>query len=143
MAVANRKREGREIPYKKPVDREINKDIDVEKLIFPDEFRPVYKLQKNIEDKIKEHNNEKLFQSKFNWDFSELEVVELGKAICAMKKPKGASEKEIIESFGNFFNLKIDENTKRKKLETIKNRKGETAKFLEELSAHISTWAKE
>ena len=152
MAVRNREQEGLEIPYKKPLEgklKDLNsrlnqkKNIDVEKLLFPHEFTPIYKIQKMIEDKIQEENNAspEPKYNQINWEFTELEITELGKALCEMKKPKGTSEREAIQALGNFFNLNINKDVKTKKLETIKKRQ-ETPHFLEELAAHISTWAK-
>ena len=151
--ISQRKLNGLKVPYEKPangkikeLNNQINKEkrIDKETLLFPYEFTPLYKLQRKIEDKIKEQNNKDLPESrikKINWDFSELEIVELGKALCEMKKPVGASEKEVIQALGTFFNLNINETLKTKRLETIRKRK-ETPDFLEKLSAYLSTWGK-
>lgn len=140
---------GKDIPFQKPgiginnINHEMERFVDLEKLMFPDEFTPVYNLQKMIEDKLKDQDNDinqPTEHRKINWDFSELEIVELGKALCEMNKPKDATQKEVIAALGDFFNLELDSETQRVKIDDIKKRPSGKNLFLESLSTQLDLW---
>lgn len=152
MTIHKFEEEGLDIPYKKPIKgklKDVNsrlnlqKEIDLEKLLFPHEFSGIYNLQKMIEDKIQENSIEDSSNphfKKFNWEFSELEIAELGKALCEMNKPKGATQKDVIEELGKFFNLELDSKTQKDKIYEITQRPSGKNIFLESLSTQLDLW---
>lgn len=73
------------------------------------------------------------------WSMNELQLVELAKALYEHQRPKGINQKDFIENLAKFFNLEIPEKTQKRKLETIRDRKIDQNKFLEELSIKLIT----
>ena len=70
---------------------------------------------------------------------TDLQFVELVKAMIEMKIITGKSEKVIFSELGNF--LKLPEVNKKQKLETIKARTSNTTPLLDDLSAALNNWS--
>tara|TARA_B100000378_G_scaffold24408_1_gene18676 strand:- start:7369 stop:8166 length:798 start_codon:yes stop_codon:yes gene_type:complete len=154
MAVRNREQEGLEIPYKKPLKgklKDLNsrlnqeKNIDLEKLLFPHEFTSIYKIQKMIEDKIQEENTSyeaenKIFNSKYNWNIKSIEVAELCKALWETKRliPKGMTQTELYKEIAAFFNTEVNYvNSTNQNLA-----KKDENPLLNEMSNNLTRWRK-
>ncbi len=129
-AISERKKNGLEIPLRKPLMPKNAKlkleiplistpSIDLEKLLFPFEFYLLYRLSYRISNLKKENPNSFDAVTPLQWQGTQTELIELVKALIQAGKVKG-TQTEIITTFSKFFQKEI--NNPDKILQDIKKR---------------------
>ena len=81
-----------------------------------------------------------IFQNFGSWKISDLEVVELGKAIFEQQKPEGITQTQFINNLGKLFNYNLTRDLQNERLKTIKRRQKDETKFIDELSGFLHTY---
>ena len=98
-----------------------------------------------IEDKIQEENTSyeaenKIFNSKYNWNIKSIEVAELCKALWETKRliPKGMTQAELYKEIAAFFNTEVNYvNSTNQNLA-----KKDENPLLNEMSNNLTRWRK-
>lgn len=98
------------------------------------------KIQWDIETDTNYSNASNSNTSKLHWSGEYRELTELLKALIETKKFVGHSDKEVFEKFCDFLGLDNSNDRKKDTLKTIRLRKHDKTKFLDELIINLNKW---